>query len=57
MTSKQEEMWDCLAELDGETVMRLLTDYHGEQLLSEGLREHLVDEGYLEDEHFTEEEQ
>ena len=49
MSEKQQEMWDKLCELDGETVARLLTDYHGTQLLSDGFREHLQEEGYLEE--------
>lgn len=27
MTERQEQMWDALCELDGETVARLFTDY------------------------------
>jgi hypothetical protein len=50
MTDYQEKAWNCLAGQDGETVLRLLTDYHGMQLLDEGFLEHLVDEGYLEEE-------
>jgi hypothetical protein len=45
-----ERIWDCLVEQDGETVARLLTQYHGMQLLGEGFLKHLVDEGYLESE-------
>lgn len=48
MNEKQEQMWDMLCELDGETVARLFTDYHGNQLLDDGFREFLQDEGYLE---------
>lgn len=47
MSEKQQEMWDKLCELDGETVAGLFTDYHGTQLLSDGFREHLQEEGYL----------
>jgi hypothetical protein len=50
MSEKQEQMWDILCELDGETVARLFTDYHGTQLLDNGFREFLQDEGYLEEE-------
>lgn len=48
MRDKQNEMWDTLCELDGETVARLFTDYHGTQLLDDGFRAHLQEEGYLE---------
>jgi hypothetical protein len=48
MSEKQEQMWDILCELDGETVARLFTDYHGNQLLDDGFREFLQDEGYME---------
>lgn len=49
MQSYQIECWEALCELSGETVAGLLTDYHGTQLLSEGFREFLADEGYLEE--------
>lgn len=48
MNEHQEEMWDTLCELDGETVARLFTCYHGTQLLDGGFREFLQEEGYLE---------
>lgn len=47
MLQFQEECWDALCELSGEEVARLLTDYHGLQLLDEGFREFLGDEGIL----------
>jgi hypothetical protein len=50
MEAAVTQMWDCLAEQDGETVLRLFTDYYGLRLLDEGFREHLVQEGYLEEE-------
>lgn len=49
MDERQQGMWDKLCRLDGETVARLLTDYHGTQLLSDGFREFLQNEGYLEE--------
>lgn len=49
MNEKQEKMWDVLAGLDGETVARLLTDWHGTQLLDDGFFDHLVDEGYIDE--------
>ena len=48
MNKNQEQIWDTLCELDGETVARLFLDYHGMQILDEGFREHLQDEGVLE---------
>lgn len=50
MDDKQSQMWDKLCELDGETVARLLTDWHGLQLLDDGFYGHMVDEGYIEEE-------
>ncbi len=47
MTEKQKQIWDVLCKLDGEMVARLFTDYHGNQLLNDGFREYLQDEGYL----------
>ena len=34
-----------LQALDGETVLRLILDFHGEQLLTDDFAEHCVDEG------------
>lgn len=48
MSEHQEQSWNVLCELDGETVARLFTSYHGTQLLDDGFREFLQDEGYLE---------
>ncbi len=50
MTKKQAEMWDILAEMSGGKVLQILTDWHGLQLLDDGLRSHMVDEGYIEEE-------
>ena len=44
------EIENILSELTGEQVCRLFTQYHGCQLLDDGFREHLIDEGYIEDE-------
>ena len=49
MTDQQIKMWDTLAELDGEEVLRVLTDWHGLQILDDGFFGHLVDEGYIEE--------
>lgn len=46
-TEKQDAMWDLLCSLDGETAVRLLTDWHGMQLLSLGFYGFLADEGYV----------
>lgn len=55
MDEKQCIMWDMLCELDGETVARLFTNYHGNQLLDDGFYENLQDEGYLEEDDEDEE--
>lgn len=48
MNTIQEKMWNILCGLDGETVTRLFTEYHGTQLLDEGFMEHIKEEGYAE---------
>ena len=45
MTQLQRRIFAVLTRLGGEEVARLLTDYHGNQLLDEGFGEFLVDEG------------
>ena len=45
MTQLQRRIFAVLTRLGGEEVARLLTDYHGGQLLNEGFGEFLVDEG------------
>lgn len=49
MTDKQDLMWELLCSLDGETVARLLTDWHGMQLLDDDFYGFLIDEGYLDE--------
>ena len=39
----------ALTELDGEEVLRVLTNWHGLQILDNGFYGHLVDEGYIEE--------
>lgn len=48
MGEHEQQIWDTLCELDGETVARLFTNYHGTQLLDDGFWEFLQDEGYIE---------
>lgn len=45
MTQIQRRIFAVLTRLGGEEVARLLTDYHGAQLLDEGFGDFLVDEG------------
>lgn len=47
MDDRQEEMWDALCELSGEQVLRLMTDWHGLQLLDDEFRGFLIDEGVM----------
>lgn len=47
MTDKQEKAWDCLIEQTGEQVARLLTGYHGMQLLTDEFYDYLIEEGYI----------
>ena len=46
MNELQQKMWDILCGMSGEDVARAFTNWHGNQLLSEGFAEFLVDEGY-----------
>lgn len=50
MLEKQERSWNCLIEQTGEQVAKLLTDYHGMQLLTDEFYEYLIEEGYLPEE-------
>jgi hypothetical protein len=50
MSDNQEVMWDLLCTLTGEQVARVLTNYHGMQLLDVGFWKYLIAEGYLEEE-------
>lgn len=43
-TDTQQKCWDILCNEDGETVARLLTDYHGNCLLDDGFLEFLEKE-------------
>ena len=51
------EIESVLSDLTGEQVCRLFTQYHGCQLLDDGFREHLIDEGILPEEEEEEEEE
>lgn len=55
MNGMQREMYSRLAHLDGQTVANLFLEYHGEQLLSYGFREHMQEEGYIEEDDKSEE--
>lgn len=43
-------IWNALCMMSGEDVAKVMTDYHGNQLLDEGFYEHMVNEGYMDDE-------
>ena len=49
MNDRQDQMWELLCSLDGETAVRLLTDWHGMQLLDSGFYSFLIDEGYIDE--------
>lgn len=53
---QQVRIYDILCDLPSEKVLRLMLDYHGWQLIDDGFREHLIDEGVLEDEDEEDEE-
>jgi hypothetical protein len=48
MKEQQDKVWDVLVSLDSVSLLEVLTNYHGMQLLDEGFAEHLIDEGFLE---------
>jgi hypothetical protein len=48
MDKKQLKMYEELSGLDGETVIRILTNYHGMQILDDGFYDYLIDEGIIE---------
>lgn len=48
MTQIQRRVFAILSRLGGEEVARLLTDYHGTQLLDGGFGDFLVEEGVAE---------
>jgi hypothetical protein len=50
MAKFHDEVWDALVSLDSETLLRVITDYHGMQIFDDGFAEHLVDEGFMEPE-------
>jgi hypothetical protein len=50
MTAVQDKIWNALAGMSGEEVLQHFTNYHGTQLLDDGFKEHLIEEGVLEEE-------
>jgi hypothetical protein len=55
---EQYEIWDVLVSLDSETLLKVITDYHGMQILTEeGFIDHLVDEGLMKDEYAYDDEE
>jgi hypothetical protein len=49
MTEKQTKIWELLCTLSGEQVARIFTDWHGTQLMDDGLIQYLKFEGYMGD--------
>ena len=45
----QEKMFDALIECDTETAVLTFIQYYGTQILDEGFKEHLTDEGIMEE--------
>ena len=45
MNEMQGRIWDILCNLDGESVARLFTNFHGNQLLTREFAEFMIDEG------------
>jgi hypothetical protein len=48
MTEQQDQVWDTLVSLDSLTLLRVITGYHGMQILDDGFAGFLVDEGLME---------
>ena len=55
MTKKQEEMYYALLELTTEQAVNAILDWCGTQILDDAFMQHLIDEGYMEDEDEDEE--
>lgn len=47
MNKKRSQVWDALSSQSGETVLRLLTAWHGLRILDGEFLEYLADEGYV----------
>lgn len=47
MNKRQRQAWDALASKSSETVLRILTAWHGVQLFSDDFLEYLADKGYV----------
>ena len=47
--NKQMEVYNALAELDGKTVIALVTDYLGMQIIDEDFKQFLVNEGVMDE--------
>ena len=50
MTTRQEKTFLALLELTTEEAVSALLNWHGEQLLDSGFMQHIIDEGYMEEE-------
>lgn len=50
MDRVQSCIWDKLCAMSGEEVARVLTNWHGNQLLDQGLYKSMVDDGLMDDE-------
>lgn len=48
MDEEQLKIYNALKDLGSEEMLDIILDYHGTQLLSNGFKEHLIDEGVLE---------
>jgi len=45
----QEKIYEALIECDSEEVVNCFIQYYGTQILDEGFKEHLTDEGIMEE--------
>jgi hypothetical protein len=57
MNEKQLKIYEELSGLDGETVIRLLTNYHGLQILDDGFYDFLIDQDIIEEDEEDEDEE
>ena len=53
MTTKQEKMYYALLALTTEEAVGALLNWHGTQLLDDGFMQHLINEGYTDDDDET----
>lgn len=57
MNEKQQKIYDVLTDLGSNELLDVLLNYTGLQLLNNGLYDHLIDEGLIDEEETEEDEE